>query len=290
MKSFDQFHFSLIEREQPDLLEERLTREAWLRRKFGEAFTFSHHGNQFYWVPKDVSDEFLVGIVERQKKQVQRTPPDQGADEFDGHIWTGAMVIIDPVNRPDGQKVAFEDNNQVGQAASILSSLVAHLNGFSAHQFALHFKPLFRGDSFWRFADKHGGRLEYVAFRFTVPNMIFSAGGGVKKGLERIGKDTDAQEIEVKLESEDGVKTDSKSVQEGLAYGEEGNARVTAKSLNGDYWSSTQRKMSVKMQSILNFADAKAEEIRRWLRQALDRDEGTGASRHSEPDSRVPPD
>ena len=113
--------------------------------------------------------------------------------------------------------------------------------------------------------------MEYVHFRFTVPNMIFGAGGGVKKGLRRIGEDTAAQEIEVKIESEDGVETKSEAIKEGLAYSEEGNASVTAKALNGDRWSSTKRKLTAKMQSILDFSEAKAEEVHEWLKQALDR-------------------
>jgi hypothetical protein len=271
-KYFDQFHFSLIERDQQDLLNPPLPRELWLRLQFRDGFSFRHHGKDFFWVPQPISEEFIVGVVERERKQSQRTPPDQGAKEFEGSFWTGSMVIIDPMNRPDGQKVAFENRQNVGEPKAILASLVAHVNAITSHQYALHFKPLFRGDSFWRFADRHGGKLEYVSFRFTVPNMIFNAGGSVKKGLERIGADTEAQEVEVKLESDDGVRADSQSVKEGLEYGEEGNARVTAKSLTGEYWSSTKQKMTVKMLCILNLAEAKSGEVQQWLKQALDRD------------------
>lgn len=278
-KVFDQFHFSLIERDQLDLLVAPLEREKWLRYQFSKQFSFRHHGTEFFWVPWQVSDEFIVGVTERQKAQSQRTPPEEGGREFEGHVWMGAMVVIDPMHRPDGQKAVVEDHVSVGQPKAILSSLVAHINALPAQQYALYFKPLFRGDSFWRFAAKHGGRLEYVAFKFTVPNMIFNAGGGIKKGLQRIGNDTNAQEIEVKIESDDGVLADSKSVKEGIAYGEEGNARVTAKSLDGDYWSSTKRKLTSRVDDVLDFAKAKSEEIRVWLQQALDRDSVNDDSR-----------
>jgi hypothetical protein len=279
---FDQFHFSLIERDQPSFLEPSRTRERWLRDKFGQRFTFQHHGKQFFWVPQDLSDEFIVGVVEREKKQTERTPPEDGAKEIVGRFWTGSMVIIDPLNRDDGQRVAFEERSNVGQPKAILASLVAHLNLDEAHQYTLLFKSLFRGDSFRRFAEKHGGRLEYVSFRFTVPNMIFGAGGKVKEGLKRIGTDTDATEVEFKVESDEGVKADSETVKEGLAYGEEGNARVTAKALSGEYWSSTKRKLAVKMHRILNLAEMTSGEVQRWLKQALDRepdssDRGAGA-------------
>ena len=127
-KTFEQFHFSLIERDEPDFLEPTLTREAWLRSKLGSQFQFRHMGKAFHWVPQPISDEFLVGVVERQKSQTQRTPPDEGALEIEAEIWKGSMVVIDPVHRPDGQKVAFENDSSVGQPKAVLTSLVAHLN------------------------------------------------------------------------------------------------------------------------------------------------------------------
>lgn len=243
-KVFEQFHFSLIERDQTDLLEPALSREDWLRSKLSDTIEFSHAGKPFYWVPQPYSDEFIIGVIERQKIHVVRTPPEDGAQEQESSFYTGSMVVIDPLNRPDGQRVAVQNDQQVGQPNALLTSFVKHLNDQRAHQYAVHFKPLFRGDNFWRFAEKHGGQLEFVRFRFTVPNMIFSAGGGVKKGLKRIGEDTDAQEIDLKIESDDGIRADSQAVKEGLAYGEEGNAKVTAKALNGDRWSSTTERLS----------------------------------------------
>ena len=90
--------------------------------------------------------------------------------------------------------------------------------------------------------------------------------------MKRIGKDTGAQEVVVKLESDDGVRADSKTVAEAVAYGEAGNARITAKARNGDYWSSTRQKVSVKMRSILDFANEKKAKIDEWLSEALDND------------------
>lgn len=241
-KNFEQFHFSLIEIEQADWLEPSQTREKWLRSRFADRFSFSHDGNQFWWVPQVVSKHYIVGIIEREKFQVERTPPTEGGVEIEGSFWTGSMVIIDPHDVPGGQRVAVENRGDVGQPNALLTSFVRNVNDTPPNQYALHFKALFRGESFRKFAALHGGQLEFVRFRFTVPNMIFGAGGGVKQGLRRIGKDTGAQEIEVKLESEDGVDANSAAVKEGVAYGEEGNATVTAKAMNGDRWSSTRQK------------------------------------------------
>lgn len=81
------------------------------------------------------------------------------------------------------------------------------------------------------------------------------------------------------------MKADSTAVREGLAYGEEGNAKVTAKALNGDRWCSTTEKLTVKMQSILNFAEAKKDEAQTWLNQALGRGEDSDDPGFDNPDN-----
>lgn len=283
-KVFEQFHFSLIEREQIDMFDPQMPREDWLRNKFSHRFEFRHMGKDFFWVPQNWSTEFMAGVIERKRAKTQHRAPDEGGDEYLGEEWQGSIVIIDPIHRPDGQKVAFEYDATVGQPSAILDSLVAHLNGNSAHQYALHYKPLFKQGTFWKFAEKHGGVLQYVAFKFTVPNMIFGTTTKTTDGLKRIGADTGAQEVEVRLESDDGVKASSETVAEAVDYAEDGNARVTAKAQNGEYWSSTKQKVTVKMQSILNFANEKKETVEEWLRQALNRDQETA---EIDPDSAV---
>lgn len=238
-KLFEQFHLSMIERAQQDLLIQPMSRETWLRLCFGRRIEFRHMGKDLYWIPKDWSEEFITAIIERKRAKAQHFGPDEGAEEFIGEEWQGSIVIIDPAHRPGGQKLAFEYDNAVGQPTAILTSLVSHINTEATSQYALHFKPLIQGGSFARFADKHGGVLQYVSFKFTVPNMIFGATTKTTDGLKRIGKETGAQEVEVKLESDDGVLTNTSTIAEAIEYAEEGNARVTAKARNGDYWTST---------------------------------------------------
>lgn len=285
-KLFEQFHLSMIERDQPDLLVSPLERESWLRLKFGQRIEFRHMGKDLYWIPQNWSDEFITAIVERKRAKVQHLGPDEGAQEFTGEEWQGSIVIIDPLHRPGGQKLAFEHDDAVGQPSAILTSLVNFINGDQTNQYALHFKPLIVGGSFAKFAERHGGIVQYVSFKFTVPNMIFGATTKTTDGLKRIGKETGAQEVELKLESDDGVRTDAASVTEAVAYAEEGNARVTAKARNGDYWTSTKQKVTVKMLSILNFAAEKKESAQGWLREALDRDESHNDHSASDADNR----
>jgi hypothetical protein len=269
---FEHFHLSLIEHDQSDMFIHPLTREEWLRTTFSETFSFYHMAKEFHWVPKSGADPYVVGIIERIRRRTQHKSPEEGAVEFVGQEWQGAMVIIDPRYRPDGQKVAFENKRDVGQPHAILASLTAFLNTRST-QYSIHVKPIFDSETFRRFAARHGNVMRYVTFDFVVPNMFFGARLGVKKGLERVGTDTGAEGVKVTLDSDKGVRTDSQNVEDALEYSEQGNARVTAAALTGEKYSSTANRRIVKMRGILNAAELTEAGVRNWLRRALGRDQ-----------------
>lgn len=88
-KIFEQFHFSLIERDQRDAFETQMSREDWLRKKLGATIEFMHSGKVFYWVPQSYSDEFIVGVIEREKTDIVRTPPEEGAPRRRKHVLYG---------------------------------------------------------------------------------------------------------------------------------------------------------------------------------------------------------
>lgn len=274
-KIFEHFHLNLVEKEQPDLLGQRLPREQWIRSIFAERFEFRHQNKTFHWVPHGDQSDIILGTVERQRPRIQHRAPHEGATEFEGEEWQGSIVVIDPVHRPDGQKMAFERDRDVGQPNAIVDSLVSHFNRQQDPPFAIVVRSLFDAETFRAFARRHGEVVQYVNFSFVVPNMFFGASTSVDQGLKRIGKSTGAQTVDLRLQSEDGVKTDSPDVKDALAYAEEGNASVTSKAMNGDLYSSTSRRLTVKMHSILYLANDSRTAVKRWLNQALGREGGS---------------
>lgn len=270
---FEHFHLNLVMKDQQDLLAKPLTREEWIRSIFSETFSFPHQNKTFHWVPHGDQSDMILGTVERKKFRTQHRAPEEGAAEFDGEEWQGSIVIIDPVHRNDGQKLAFERDRDVGQPNAILDSLISYFNEKQEHPFTIVVKSLFDADTFRAFARRHGDVVKYVNFNFVVPNMFFGASTSVDQGLRRIGKSTNAQTIDLRLQSEEGVKTDSPDVQDALAYAEAGNASVTAKAMNGDLYSSTSRRLTVKMRSILNLSKDTKESVKKWLQEALGREQ-----------------
>lgn len=270
---FEHFHLNLIMKDQQDLLVKPLSREEWIRSIFSEAFSFAHTNKTFHWVPHGDQSDMILGTVERKKLRTQHRAPEEGAAEFDGEEWQGSIIIIDPVHRKDGQKLAFERDRDVGQPNAILDSIVSHFNKQQEHPYTIVVKSLFDADTFRAFARRHGEVVKYVNFNFVVPNMFFGASTSVDQGLRRIGESTNAQTVDLRLQSEEGVKTDSPDVQDALKYAEAGNASVTAKAMNGDLYSSTSRRLTVKMQGILNLSKDTKETVKKWLQQALGREQ-----------------
>lgn len=270
-KTFEHYHLSLIERAQPDLLAAPVARDTYIRTAFSEPFSFRHMGKEVHWVPTVDADPFIVGTVTRQKIRTQHRAPAEGAQEFEAIEWQGSLVVIDPEYRPDGQKVAFEIDQAVGKPGALLSSILTHLNDRPGAQYTLIAKALFNTEGFWTFAERHGRRLEYITFKFVVPNMFFGASTSIDEGLRQIGNDTKAEGVEVRLESDDGVQTDSKTVADAMAYAEHGNASVTAKALNGDRYSSQKRRKTSK---VIDVVISSRQSLITLLNKALGRDEG----------------
>lgn len=277
-KQFEHYHLSLIEKVQGELYVDMRSRDEWLQHTFGQRFTFTHHGNEFHWVPHADASPMILGTVERQKQRVQHRAPEEGAAEFLAEEWQGSLVVIDPVYQVDGQKLAFEVDLGVGRTNAILDSMVAHLNS-QPSQYTVFVKPLFDGESFWKFARRHGGVVQYVTFSFVVPNMFFGTTTSVNTGLKRIGQDTGAQEVKVTLDSDIGVSTDSQSVRDAMAYAEAGNGTVTAKALNGDRYSSTRKQKSSRIDGLLSSGK---ESVQDWISKVLGRGQDDSMD---EPDS-----
>ncbi len=239
-RAFNLFHLSLIAPSEPSFFVENIAREAWLRQVLKEGFKFAHRKKDFFWVPKQTENGVIIGIVERQTPSPQHRPPNEGGGEIVGEIWQGAIVVIDPTHHADGQKLAFEIDNDVGVPSAVLGSLISHLNTTENKAYTIEAKPVFDASSFWDFSNEHGGRLRRITFDFVVPNM-WDTKGRLEAELRGTGSETGSQKVKVSFESPDGVTTNSQRIEEGVEYSQQGGGSITARSLNNDHYSSTKR-------------------------------------------------
>jgi hypothetical protein len=240
-KIFELFHLSLIPKRQSDIEHFKGTREEWLRDALGTRLQFSHYASDFHWVPQPAEAGNIMGIVERQSTRAQHKPPEEGGAEFQGVEWQGAVVAVDPTHHDDGQKLAFERDPTIGAPGSVLGSLLNYVNDLPRAPYIIEAKPLFDGEGFWQFAERHSNVVRYVDFRLVVPNMFDSA-GEFDKALRRTGRHTGATKVRLRLESPDGVVTDSPEVKAGVEHSEQGGGSITAQALDGERYNSTKRK------------------------------------------------
>lgn len=245
-RTFELFHISLKERAQIDMFVGSMSREESIRAAFAEGLQFVHFKKDFYWVPKKVDGGDVIGIVERQKPRKQHRPPEQGGAEFVDSEWQGAVVIIDPTAHEDGQRVAFEFDQDVGKPWTILEDIIDAINSKHIIPYIMEVKPIFDGNDFWAFASKHNQVVKKITFDFVVPNMW-----GTKKKLDKelkgTGDDTGAQKVKITLDGADGVKADSQRVKDGVEYAQKGGASISATALDGDKFRSTDKITSTRV-------------------------------------------
>lgn len=249
MRTFELYHLSLLPHKQGSIFAGRVSREAWLRTALSEGFVFPHRKREFHWVPQQSEADDIIGIVQRQTRHFRHDTPEQGGHEIVEQVWQGAVVLIDPTTHETGQRVAFEIDGDVGRPSPILNSLLRHVNRRPDSPYVIEVMPIFDGDSFWQFADKHNRTLRRITFDFVVPNM-WGTKNNLDEELRDTGKDTGAQKVKVTLSGEDGIKTDSGRVKDAVNYGERGAASVTATALDGERFNSKDTTRQVKVDEI----------------------------------------
>jgi len=216
----------------------------------------------------------IVGVVERQYPIQHYQPPDEGGEPTSTDVWQGAVVIIDPEHHGDGQKLAFEKGTKVGQPLAVLSSLIGKINDLPEAAYIMAVSAIWDEQSFQAFAQHHGNTLRSVTFDFVVPNM-FDLSGKLDEKLKQVGEDTGAQHVKLTLESPDGIRADAPEVQAGVAYGAQGQATLTAKALDGDRYSSTDKVRTSRVASLKGQGQALLALVRDKLDEVLGRSDAS---------------
>jgi hypothetical protein len=248
-RTFTLFHLNLIPRPDPTFETFRGSRDDWLRYALSEPFSFPHWGGAtLYWTPVDAIDECILGVLQRTRKHERHRPPEELGGEVIDEEWQGAYVLLDPTHHEEGQRVAIE-NDVVGEPQALLKYLVESLNSRPDHAYHMEIEPLFDGEEFWEFAEAHDNLLRTITFNFVVPNM-WRVYDDLEHDLEDTGKETGAQRVRYGLDSDDGVFAKAPRIRRGIEYTQRGAGTVTAKSLDGDPFSSTSKMRTTRIPAV----------------------------------------
>jgi len=238
------FRLSLKRKHQADAFERRnldgreFNREEWLRDRFSKQFSFAHQGNQFFFVPEDAQkvglpSNLIVGWVARDKPLAERTPPWEGLSPTRHASWQASLLLLDPTEHSDGQKLAFEQRKNIGGANAVVSSLAAELSRFGPSEpFTVEVFPIIQERSFERFVSEHKGRITTITYDVAVPNM-FNGPDDFSNELRDLRDNGNVSRIRTTIESDGAINTDKTQLDEIATHVEKGGGKITAKTKDG---------------------------------------------------------
>lgn len=246
---FELFRLSLLQRDAVELFEDReITREQYLRKVFGQEIEFLHYATEFHFVPGEfsASEDVLLGRIGRAVVLEDNLSPSEGYIESEYPTHRAAVLVLDPRDHPDGQKLALQ--NRVGKPLSLVKALVQRINDtHPGSRYHIEVEPIFDAQSFWRWAAENQGEITSLTFEFVTPNGLWSADTDLKEELAVFHKSIGADVVATTFKSDDGIKIDSKKVQEGVEYAEKGSGRIKARARNNKRFDSITKRKVVKL-------------------------------------------
>lgn len=244
---FDLFRFSLLPREQGDILNyPDPTREAYLRQIFSVPNQFTHYGTIFHYVPSEASGE-IVGRIGRSVIMEENLPPDVGLEDSQHETWKASVIVIDPTEHSDGQKVALEFDPQVGKTDSIMTSLVNAINEQNpVAAYHLEVAPISEASTFWQFANENKGSITVLSFTFVAPNM-FGGIDNITEEMRQFRDEEKAQQVKISLKSDEGIETNTDKIRNAVEYTTRGGGEIVARAKGGRSYNSKQKTRHVIM-------------------------------------------
>lgn len=214
---FDLFRLSLRKRRQIDILDkidEQMSREQWIRHLFSRTTEFRHHGTEFVYVPLDPIQTFpyVVGKIGRPVSEIEHTAPEDGYQEYIHDAWKAAVVVCDPRESDDGQKLAIQFHMDVGKPATLAPRLLQAMEeGLEYLQFLSAVHPISNSEAFWDFVERNEGKVTRIVFELEVPNM-FGSDDEFDKEMKEYRDKEKAQKVSIKLENPDGIEPNTDRV------------------------------------------------------------------------------
>ena len=229
---FQLFRLSLLEVRQMNLLRSNeMSREEWLKEVFSEEIPFTHYGTKFHYSPAldDSGDGVVVGRIGKHVLRDENLPPEEGLKDFTRDTWIASVLVLDPTDHEDGQKLAIQDISKVGKPASLIRTLVQIINEKFNGPFQIEVYQIVDAESFWQYVEQNRGNITSVSFEFVAPNMI-GADDDFHKEMRAFKNSERARKVGLKFQNEDGVNPETDRVRRAVNYAlTESKGKVTAK-------------------------------------------------------------
>jgi hypothetical protein len=253
---FEQFRLSLRSRDQMGFFGHfnELSRAEWIKVLFSADVEFMHYGSLYHYVPKPLDDaaKVLVGRLGRKTYSTKNTPPESGLEEYIDETWRASVIVIDPSEHKDGQKLAMQRLSEVGSPLSLLPRLIQALEeSFKTNEppFFTSINPVSDSQEFSKFVSKNRGKITRITFFLDVPNM-FGADDEYDKEMKDFRDKEKAQKVKIEISNPDGIDATSERVKFTAEKAmERGTGKVTAKAMGkNNTFSSHRTQKKVKIQ------------------------------------------
>ncbi|WP_170553916.1 hypothetical protein [Ruegeria atlantica] len=213
---FDLFRLSLRQREQVDILDkiEPKSREEWIRALFSFRTEFRHHGVDYVYIPVNPNETYplVVGKIGREISEIENTSPEDGYREVVHDSWKAAVVVVDPTEHEDGQKLAIQFHADVGKPSTLAPRLLQAMEGQQEYRpFLSSVHPITNKEAFWDFVKRNEGKITYIRFELEVPNM-FGGDDEFDKEMKEYRDKEKAQKVAIEIVSPDGVDAETERV------------------------------------------------------------------------------
>ena len=225
------------------------TREAYIREVFSRRWEFPHYGNIFHYVPHEpvAGQVALLGAIGRAFLSDENLAPEEGLEATIHKGWKASVLVVDPRDHEDGQKVMMNYDARVGKPLPLLSGLVLEINRERWDApYLIAVDPIFEASSFYAFAEANKGDITSLTFDFSTPNM-FGGADNLSEYLRNKRRQEGADSVSMKFRSSDGLNTDTDDVREGVDYATKGAGRVKARTKKGKKFDSKSRVKTVSL-------------------------------------------
>lgn len=251
---FEHFRFSLLPRAQGEMFDagaDEISREQWLRRVFSESIPFEKRRSEFYYVPEsEQSAEFIVGRIGRHVFRQENRPPEQGLEDFTHDTWEAALIVLDPTEHTDGQKLAIQVDRDVGIPRNLAKHLVETINGvYPRGPYQIEVSEIIDTESFWSFVEENRGSVTHVRFEFIAPNML-GGEGEFKDEMRKFREEEEARRVELGIYNEDGLDAETERMRRAVDYAERGGGSIKARARGNRRYNSKKQVKSVEIDDV----------------------------------------
>lgn len=180
-------------------------------------------------------DRIIFGEIAIEKTQTERTTPYEGLKVIEHNYWDAALILVDPSEHDDGQKIAF-NSNVLGDGNLIIPSLLEHAYSLN-DAFIPVLNCIKEKGSFVDFIAKYPQSITNISFDMAMPNMFKDKGVFMDETRRLRGAGITNMKNEFKSDG-GGIDIKKAGFDEIVPIVEKGGGEAKAVSSNGEIYQS----------------------------------------------------